>query len=403
MNSSQSLYRYLLFLVSPFITLLSLFQYQEIRKSKWVLILIFGYIGFIALPIGDLEFYQMQYYSSTGNSISELFVKFFQLKSGKFYTEISAIFFSWFFETHHFYFSFLFIVFGYFLFSLLELILLQLPPTRKGLKFAVFVLLLFIFFSLRNTLSLPFYTGVLFTLLIFFKTIYTDQNRFLVLLIFAPIFHLALVIVWIPAGLFLLFKNSRLLCLSAWFVSVIIPNSIVSDQLGVFAQNGKGTLVETKYKTYASEEGINTLNKRYSKGAEDANYKLSLLNNTKTIIFNWFIPLLLLSYSIWRIRVHEDAAYEKLMNLALLFLAFSNLTATVSNGERFQIFYASTVVFCILPYIFFKEKNILFSIFATIVVASGLFLSVMNLYACNEFIPVRFFYSNPFFELIQLI
>ena len=400
MNKSQSIYRYMLFLVSPFITLLSLVQYEDIRKSKWVLIFIFGYIGFIAMPIGDLEFYQTQYYYSTDNSISKLFVEFLQLKSGKFYTEISAIVFSWFFETHHFYFSFLFVVFGYFLFSLIDLILFQLPTTQKGFKFSVFVALVFLFFSLRNTLSLPFYTGVLFTLLVIFKSIYLKQDYYLLLLILAPVFHFALVIVWIPVVLFVLLKNSRILCLSVWVMSVIVPNTIVSNQLGALAQNGKGTLVESKYKTYASEEGIKSLNKRYLKHSEEANFKLSILNNTKVIIFNWFIPILLLGYSIWQIKRNEDPVYEKLMNLALLFLAFSNLTASVSNGERFQIFYASTVVFCILPYIFFTEKNRVFSIFATIIVVSGFFLSVMNLYACNEFIPVRFFYSNIFLELL---
>lgn len=399
MSSNQSIYRYLLFLVSPFVSLLLLIDYQIIRKSKWVFILIFGYIGFIALPTGDLEFYQLQYYSQADQSLFKLLMEFLQLKSGKFYTEISAIIFSWFFATHHFYFSFLFAVFGYFLFSLIELILYQLPNIQKGIKSGLFIVLIFLFFSLRNTLSLPFYTGVLFTLLTLYKSIYLKKNHYLLFLILAPLFHFALVFVWLPVILFLLFKNNRLICLSVWIISVVIPNTLVSNQLGTFAQNGKGTLIEIKYRTYASEQGINSLNKRYSQGAEAANYKLSILNNTKVFIFNWLLPILVLSYSIWRLRRKEDFIYEQLLNLAILFIAFSNLIASVSNGERFQIFYASTVVFCILPFIFFKEKNRLFNSFAALVVFGGLLLSTMNLYACNEFIPERFFYSNLLFEL----
>jgi hypothetical protein len=393
MSSNQSIYRYLLFLVSPFVSLLLLIDYQIIRKSKWVFILIFGYIGFIALPTGDLEFYQLQYYSQADQSLVKLLMEFLQLKSGKFHTEISAIIFSWFFATHHFYFSFLFAVFGYFLFSLIELILYQLPNIQKGIKSGLFIVLIFLFFSLRNTLSLPFYTGVLFTLLTLYKSIYLKKNHYLLFLI------LALVFVWLPVILFLLFKNNRLICLSVWIISVVIPNTLVSNQLGTIAQNGKGTLIETKYRTYASEQGINSLNKRYSQGAEAANYKLSILNNTKVFIFKWLLPILVLSYSIWRLRRKEDFIYEQLLNLAILFIAFSNLIASVSNGERFQIFYASTVVFCILPFIFFIEKNRLFNSFAALVVFGGLLLSTMNLYACNEFIPERFFYSNLLFEL----
>jgi hypothetical protein len=93
------------------------------------------------------------------------------------------------------------------------------------------------------------------------------------------------------------------------------------------------------------------MNKRYEKGASNANFKLKLLNDIKNIIFDNVIYIGLFLFLIFFKRYKNNKLLIQFFNMILLFWAISNLMMNVSNGNRYQIFQITLgVVFFVLLY-----------------------------------------------------
>jgi hypothetical protein len=392
---------YILLLISPFFSLLLALRHWKLDYAKNILIGVIVFIGITALPEGDIERYQAYFYYNATQSFEVMWHNLITLQEGKFYIGISIFLFGLFFDHHNVYLGFLFFIFGYYLVNFVFLVYNKNQYLKKT-KFTFFLFVTFaLFFSIRNSLNLAFYTGAIYILYWITKSVFNDYNyRYLIPILFAPLFHFSLALIFIPIGLFLLLKSKTYVCVLLVMISYAIPQVAVTTILGNLASDNEGNLVEDKYESYASDGGMKRLEDRYEKGALNANFKLSLLNNIRAFIFDYLINIGLLIILFFYKKFKKDKLQLYLYNLILLLFAISNIMLNISNGNRFQIFHLTlTVVFFLLFYQNQIKSKIVKAYY--MVVFPFLFIfGIMNLYASNKLISINFYVSNYFIEII---
>lgn len=395
----NKLFSYVLMLISPLLSFFIALREWKSSYAKSVFIGVIVFIGMTALPEGDLEHYQAFYYYNANQSLDTMWYNLISLKDGKFYISLLSFLFGLIFQHHTVYFGFLYFIFGYYLVNFVYLVYdynkVIVATQWGGFLFISFAL----FFSIRNSLSLAFYTGAIFIIFYLTKAILQSNTKLLLPILLAPLFHFALAIVFIPIILFFFLKSKTYVCVVLVLISYLIPQTLVTGSLGDLANDANGTLVEKKYKSYASEDGSERLNERYAEGALNANFKLSLLNNIKDLIFNYLINIGLVLLFFFRKKFNKDTLLLNYYNLILLLWAVANIMLNVSNGVRYQIF---PMVLSVAFFIFlFKNKTTkLLSYYYILTFPILLLYGLMSLYASNKFISTNFFVSNYFIEII---
>ncbi len=392
---------YGLLMISPFLSFGIAVRNWKTDYAKNILIGVIVFIGMTAFPEGDLERYQNYYYYNASQSFEMMWHNLISLKEGKFYITFFSFLFGLIFQHHNIYMGFLFFLFGYYLVNFIFLIYnYDKSIVHQRIGFLIFISFA-LFFSLRNAVNLAFYTGAIYILYWIVKSILTQNNKFLIPLLLAPLFHFALTLVLIPVMLFVLLKSRTFICIALVVVSYMLPPSIVNNTLGDLANDNESTIIEDRYNNYASEKGIEYMNKRYEKGASNANFKLKLLNDIKNIIFDNVIYIGLFLFLIFFKRYKNNKLLIQFFNMILLFWAISNLMMNVSNGNRYQIFQITLgVVFFVLLYQT-KIKNRIMNAYFFILFPLVFLYGLMNLYATNKMISTNFFVSNFFVEIIS--
>jgi len=398
-KNSNLVIRYALLLISPFLSLILAIINWNIAYTKFFLVGAIVFLGITALPEGDLERYQSLYYSQNITSVVTLWNNFISFNEGKFYIRFFSLILGIFFNHHSVYFGVLYFIFGRYL---VNFIFLGYNNNRGILLshwgkfiFASFAL----FFSIRYSLNLAFYTGAIFIIYYLAKAILNSNLKLMWPIVFAPLFHFALAFLFIPILLFLFLKSKTKVSIILVLISYLIPQALVTSTLGSFANDKEGTLAEAKYESYVSENGMERLNKRYSEGDLNSNLKLSALNNVRSFVYNYLIitGLILL---LWRLqRLEEDEMLQHLYNLILLLWAASNIMLNISNGVRFQIFHLTLAVllFMMLYSTQFKYQSLTY--FNKIAFPIIFILGIMSLYASNKFVSTNFYTSNYFIQI----
>lgn len=400
-SNRNKIIAYTIMLLAPFFSLIIALRNWNSNYSKNIIIGVIVFIGMTALPEGDLERYQENYYINASLSLEMMWNNLISLKEGKFYINFFSFFFGILFKHHNIYFGFLYFIFGFYLVNFIYLVLeknIKIIETRFGIFFFISFAL---FFSIRNSTNLAFYTGAIFSLYWLAKAILNDEKKYLGYLLLAPLFHSALALIFLPVIFFLILNLKTKICIFIAIISFVIPGNLVTNSLGDFANQNEDTVIQDKYKSYGSEEGKNRLNKRYEEGVNSANFKLSLSNNIKQLIFDYLLNIGLFISLFYKKKLIFNKIQHQLLNLILLLLSLSNIMLHVSNGVRFQIFNLTlTIVLMILIYNnTIKAKLFLYYLYLTI---PTLFLfGIMALYASNKFISLNFFVSNYFIEVIN--
>lgn len=391
---------YGLLLVAPFFSSLLAIRQWKTPYAKNRLIGVIVFIGMTALPEGDLEYYQAYYYYNANQSLETMWYNLVSLKEGKFYVGFLSFLFGLFFQHHTIYFGFLYFIFGYYLINFVFLVYEYnkgIVSTRwGGFLFVSFAL----FFSIRNSVNLAFYTGAIFILYYLAKSILLSNTKLLLPILLAPLFHFALAIIFLPIVLFLFLKSKTYVCIMLVLLSYAIPQTVVTGVFGDLASDNKDTLVENKYKGYASEDGMERLNKRYEEGALSGNFKLTLLNNIREIIFNYLLNISLVLLLFYHKKFAKDLTLLNLYNLILLLWSVSNVMLNISNGNRYQIFHLTLSVLFLILFYQSQIKSNFKKIYYAIVFPILFIFGIMNLYASNKFISTNFFVSNYFIEII---
>lgn len=381
-------------LILPFSALFYSIKNYRNRDAKWFFVFGLSFLGYTINIEGDIERYRDIFYEMKNVPWSQLLTDILSLKQGDFYVSLVAKFIGIFVENHYFYIAVLIAVFAYFYFSIVKLFIDFLP---KKLDF--FVIQLFfaftLFISLRNFISIRFYTATLVFIYGMLKYLFSDKKKYLVFVFISPIIHISFLI-GLPFVLFYVFfkkkyKIAFFLMISCYFIGQSSAVDFLNKSLNSNTENA----INSKIKTYASEEGIEYLNNRYA--SEEINSKLLILNTSKQVS-NIFISIGILLILFFQKRVLKEDINIKFFTLILVFWALANLLREVSNGSRFTILY----LFTALGFFLFLQVNnnlnnhlIQYLKFGIIIVIAYGFMSIV---ASNVLFKTNYFISNYFVE-----
>lgn len=402
MDKQTKTYLLLLYLIWPFSTLYLAVKFFDFKFGKRLFILLYGFLGFTALSFGDLDRYEREFYLKKGISFTSAFETLFSLQENKFYNSLLSIFSGLFFETHHYYFAFLFMVYGFFLVHILDVFkVVKIPKlTMFGLLFFLGILMWVLIRPLPN---LAFYTGglfVIYNLLYYFKT---KAKKYLLFIFFVPLFHIGLTIFIIIPVLLLIFKNK------VWFYVLFViftyglGQSSVVGIMGEFAESNSGTVLESKYNAYVSEDGQEHMEKRYEENSINYNGKLKLLLNFQDVIFYIFVPIGMIILFFKRKQLLQANETLIFYNIVLSCWGISNLMLNISQGERFLLIF-SFIAVGLFFYVYLTVGQFFltryFNLFLKIFVPVLFVYSLMALVASHFIISNEFFFSNIIIEII---
>ena len=367
-----------------------------------MLILLYGFLGFTALSFGDLDRYEREFYLKKTVSFSSAIETLVSLQENKFYNSVVSIFSGVFFETHHYYFAIIFMIYGFFLVNTLD-VFKPIKLTKLNNFGLIFFLGLFIYFLIRPLPNLAFYTGGLFVVYNLANYYKTRAKKYLFFIFFFFLFHIGLTIFVILPIMLLVFKNRVWFYVLFVIFSLGLGQSNVVGVLGNLAESNSGTVLESKYNAYASEKGQESLEKRYAENGEKYNGKLKLLLDIQQAIWYFFVPLGMLILFLQRKQLLIASEILPLYNMALACWGVSNLMLNISQGERFLALF-SFVAIGLFFIVYVKTRITLmsraFNLFLTIFVPTLFVYALMALIASHFMISLEFFGSNLIVEII---
>ena len=396
-------YSIILFLIWPLSALIIGLRSFDIKFGRKLIMAVYAFLGFTALSAGDLQRYQQQFYDRKLSSFTEIVQELITLQNGKFYNNLVALLTGIFFESHHYYFLVLFLIYG-----ILYINIIHLFKSVKLSELDRFGLLFFggllLFLFVRPLASIAFYTGALFVVLMCLKYHKTAQRKYLFFLLFAPLFHIGLTIFVIIPTLLFLFRNKTWLYIAFVVLTFAAGKSSVVGAIASVAESNSDTIIETKYKSYASEKGQEVLGERTAKNAEGNNAKLKSLMYIQDAIWYFFVPLGLAFVFLKRKYLLIDHDLRMLFHIVLLFFGISNLMINISQGLRFLLVYCFVAIGLFFA-IYLKTKDFqnesLFSKFLKVFVPILFLYGAMATYASNALIAAEFFISNFFIEIVR--
>lgn len=403
MNKQSRVYAISFFLIWPLSALMIGLKSFNSKFGRNLIIALYAFLGFTAISIGDLERYEEEYYSHQGTTIRDLFVELISLQTGKFYNSFISIICGLFFESHHFYFLFLFLVYGYFYINTINLFTNNnyLKLEKRGLIFFFGVLL---FLLVRPLPNIAFYTGgifVVFNMVSYYKT---DNKRYLYLLFLAPLLHIGLSIYLILPIFLLLFKNRTSYYLIFVLLTFSAGKTNVVSALGALSESNSGTIIQSKFDDYASDEGQARLNENYAGLSNSRNGSLRTYLVLQDVILYGFVPIALLLLFIKREILLGEEKLKKFFNIVLLFSGISNLMMNISQGVRFYVLFS----FISIGFIFtvsnqtISKSNKLFNVYLNCFIPILFLYGLMGAYATNVLFRIQFFISNFFIEFFTI-
>lgn len=402
MDKQSKAYLLLLYIIWPFSTFYFAIKLFDFKFGRTMLIFLYGFLGFTALSFGDLERYESEFYLKKTITFVSAIETLTTFQENKFYNSIVSIFSGILFEIHNYYFAILFMIYGFFLVNSLHVF--KTVKLNKLNRFGYFFFLgLFVYFLIRPLPNLAFYTGGLFVIYNLTKFYITKTRKFLFFIFFVPLFHIGLTIFVILPFMLLLFKNR------VWYYVIFVVftlglgQSNVVGVLGNLAESNSGTILETKYNAYASEDGQESLEKRYVEKGEKHNGKLKLLLYIQQVIWYFFVPLGMVILFLLRKQLLITNNILTLYNIVLTCWGISNLMLNISQGERFVFlfsFIAIGLFFIVYTSSIIQVKRTYFNYFLMFFVPILFIYSVLALIASRFLISTEFFVSNFIIEII---
>ena len=382
-------------LLLPFSALFYAIKNYRNSDSKWFFVFGLSFLGFTINMEGDIERYRDTFYELKNVTWSKLFEDIFSLKIGDFYVSLVAKFFGTLFELHNIYIAFLISVFAFFYFSVIKIFIDFLP---KKLDF--FLLKLFfgfiLFISLRNFISVRFTTATLVLIYGLLNFMITDKKKYLLFVFLTPIIHLSFIISLPFVAFYIFFKNKYKIALILMITCYFLGQSNAVNFLNKTSENNSENAISEKIKTYASEQGLETLNERYS--STQANIKLQLLNNLKKAS-DLFIAIGIILIFYYRKEILKDDFVIQLYTLILILWSVSNLMLEVSNGDRFKILYLFLGLSLFLVLEIKKYLNNNLTIYLKFGILIVIFYGISASVASNVLFKPNYFISNYFVEI----
>jgi hypothetical protein len=403
MNKESRGYAIILYLIWPFSALLIGIRNIDSPFGRRLIIALYAFLGFTAYSFGDLQRYEIDFYALQTATLEDVFTTFISLQDGKLYNSFVSLITGAVFESHHYYFLIMFAVYGYYYVNTINL-LKNIQLKKLDIFGLIFFSGLFLFLFVRAIPNLAFYTGGVFIMYCMVAYFRKKEKMYLYLILLAPLFHIGLFIYILLPVLLLIFRNKVWYYIVFVIITFAVGKSSVVGVIESLAASNSDTIIESKYKAYASERGQESLDERYATNAANNNLKLQSLVYLQDLIWYYFVPFGMLIALLKRKYLLVDIESNLLFHIVLLFWGVSNLMQNISQGLRFL------VLFCFLAIGFFfviyiktldTPKKTFFHKFLFVFVPILFLYGIMGTYASNPIFSAQFFISNFFIEIFN--
>lgn len=401
MNNQNKAVALLLYLLWPFSAVIIGLKNFDTTFGRKLLIAAFVFLGYTATESGDLERYMTHYYEISDMSFQEILHLFLNLQISKLFNDVTSLLFSP-FNNHHLYFGFLFGFYAYFLVNTINLFRLKLLKNFTfGISVGFFAFALF--YSILTIFNYAFYTGVIYFLYFLVKLICFNKRSSYLFMLLTPVFHYGTLPFLLIPLFFIIFKRKTYLYIIALIVCSLASQSFLIKNVGTYLEN-TGTVLENRFDGYASEEGKERMDERYSLGYKQGNTNYRLFVDIRNATNSIAIPSLLVLLLINLKNIKRNEVTLNLLNISIACMAVSQLMLNISQGERF--YFASGFMVLGL-YIFYVQKfgfnslrckNLLYLIIPII-----LLNNIVALILARTLISSDFLLSNFIYLFIKLL
>jgi hypothetical protein len=401
MIKQNKIYLIFFFFIWPFWSLFrGLRNFDIIGRNLYIAL--YAFLGFTSYSVGDLERYESQFYVYKSQSFIQIFSDIQSMQVSKVYNALLSKLVGSIFDSHHYYFSIAFLVYGYFYVKTI-FIIKEISHRKLNTLDLVFFLGILMFFMIKPIPNLAFYTGINFIVFICLSYVYHNNKKLLWFLFIIPFFHYGLNIYLLIPFFCFIFGNKTWWYLSFVFVTFFVGQSTFISSMDSISEKNSGTFIDSKYEAYVSETGKARMDERYATEEQGYNIKLRSLNYLRDLILYIFVPVGMVIIFLKRDVLLKNIKLLPLFHLTLIFYGISNVMINMSQGIRFLLstsFVASALFF--LVYVNMKNKNDckIFNRFCMLYVPILFLFGIMTAYASNFFISYSFFISNFPIEII---
>lgn len=388
--------KYVLFILSPLISLIYSIKNSNSKSSYIVFFLFALFFGFAfeienATTIDGYRYVELfQAFASSAYDIKKNFVEWlsFGADDKDFYLQTICYIVSAFTSNYHFLFLALAAVFSFF--QLKSLKFLTNSPSFKNDFYSISLIIVFIGANqIFNINGARFWTAVWVAIYCLFELLYNNNRKYLLLLLVLPFFHAAFLLFPLLYAVYWLTKSFGKLWIILFIISFFLGN--ISN---IFFQNMSNYLPDT----------LQMFNERYtSVEAFEENIEreksLSLLYILTSNMSNLYVGALVIIINKYIDRI-KHSAYYNLYIFLLVLSTFANVTMPIpSLGGRFILMTYPLLAFLCLN-ILSKQKFIYLIYLAPVAMVNILYQFYIHYLMV---VPMPDFLITPFVTIFKHI
>lgn len=251
---------------------------------------------------------------------------------------------------------------------------------------------LLLIYSFLNINALRYGFATVFYLWFVLEYFINNDKRFLFCVWLTPFIHFSY---WflVPLPFLSIFLRERLaLAIVIMIVTFLFSSATISTNINNFVSYYFSESIADHTSLYASEEGLDYMNERYSTDFTERSDR-GKIASALFPVKNYIIGSAILMISILGFKKIKTKGYEcQLIVLILLAFSFANIGSSVSNGDRFYHLATAIAVFISFFLLFNnKQKTIEINQFSFFVVLSKLIMLTAIIYGLLGLYAGRYF------------
>ena len=218
--------------------------------------------------------------------------------------------------------------------------------TKNSARFdTMSIATLFLVYNYANFNALRFSIATLFFLWCILEILINNNRKFVYIIFLTPFIHFSY---WMMMPVIFAHRylhNRFSLCIILFMISFLFVTPIVSNAIYSFAGNYFSESISENVSLYASEEGLEYMNERYSSGLAQRSFRGMIAYMTFDVKrYTLMAVLFILSVFVaYKNKITSSVTY--LLSFSLLSFAFANIASSVSNGARFFHFAGAAFIF----------------------------------------------------------
>lgn len=326
--------KFLFIFIWPFPAFISVFKDL---KTKYLLLFFMLFAAFVGINMYNSytsDFYQYVVYSTyyKDTSLKDIFLEkdFFYPLLSKLVNLISSDFY---------FITVCFTSVYYFLFyKSIKVISDNINPDYNAYIPFFYVLALYSVLPFTAVTAFRYNSAVLFFSWCLLEYSINNKKKFLYIILLTPIIHFSFIFYILLPFIYLAIKNLKHrnnIVLLFFVFSYVYSNSNIPLVIDNFSKNYLSESVSNQVDAYASEEGVETNEARYSTAVKKGSTKRAI--NRGIIEYSRQVLMFSLVFFVLKRRrfLINNKFYENLVLLALLSYSLTNLASSVYHGNRF--------------------------------------------------------------------